>query len=125
MYLVLPVDVQLCAVGPLVVTDFEKALGVLESRKGDFSQKDKADALNNQGGACIYCGTKVREGKGHPDSYELDHRTPIVRRGTRDVENRGVSCRTCNRKKGTKTEEEFRNANGGNAAKQKSTRKRE
>jgi len=57
---------------------------------------------------CQWCG-----GEGDPDrgpdgeTWELDHVVPVSRGGTNDAENLVLSCRTCNRRKGAMTGEEF------------------
>lgn len=49
---------------------------------------------------CAYCGA---DGATH-----ADHRVPIARGGRNEISNILPSCRRCNRRKGTRTEEEFR-----------------
>lgn len=57
-----------------------------------------------QGGLCFYCSAPLAEG------VETDHKTPLGRRGgTNEPENICLACRSCNRKKGVRTEYEFRN----------------
>lgn len=53
-----------------------------------------------QGGRCQYCN-KVLVG------YEIDHMTPLTRGGRHEPSNICLACRTCNRRKNTKTAEEF------------------
>lgn len=38
----------------------------------------------------------------------VDHRTPIARGGSNGIENLVPACNSCNSKKGTRTEPEFR-----------------
>lgn len=58
-----------------------------------------------QGGLCYYCGSELNFGK--KGEVHLDHKTPIQRGGLHTATNIVYSCRQCNQKKGTKTEEEF------------------
>ena len=41
---------------------------------------------------------------------DIDHRTPLARGGSNDRRNLHLLCRTCNLRKGTKTDREFRQA---------------
>jgi RHS repeat-associated protein len=56
---------------------------------------------------CHYCGQRTRPERGYPNSAEEDHALPWSRGGQTIEENRNHSCRTCNRRKGAKTEAEF------------------
>jgi hypothetical protein len=58
---------------------------------------------------CAYCTKEITPGAGHPSSYEADHRQPFSRGGPTTDENLAPACRTCNRSKGAKTPEEFKN----------------
>lgn len=59
------------------------------------------EALRKQyGGRCGYCGSTER--------IEADHRTPLCRGGSNDIDNILPACRSCNRRKHQKTEDEFR-----------------
>ena len=51
--------------------------------------------------ACAYCGQWT-------EALTMDHRVPIARGGQHVAANIIPACRTCNAKKGTTTEEEFR-----------------
>lgn len=50
---------------------------------------------------CAYCGVKT-------DRPEADHRTPLCRGGSNLIANILPACLGCNRRKGRKTEDEFR-----------------
>jgi len=56
--------------------------------------------LARHGGACAYCGSNVL--------IEIDHRIPLIRGGSNTIDNMLPACRSCNRRKNRKTEEEFR-----------------
>jgi hypothetical protein len=76
------------------------------------------------GWICHYCGIKLipydKENKYCEliegvwvikDGYafsQLEHKTPECRGGSNDIDNLALSCPTCNLKKGTKTELEFK-----------------
>lgn len=49
------------------------------------------------GGHCYSCGSAVTQ-----DFFELDHLIPVVDGGTSEESNLAVSCRWCNRSRGTK-----------------------
>mgnify|MGYP001566747588 CR=1 FL=1 len=52
---------------------------------------------------CYLCFNPILFGEDH-----LEHKIPISRGGTNEYNNLAISCKKCNRKKYTKTEEEFR-----------------
>ncbi len=57
--------------------------------------------LCEQDGKCAYCGEML------PTVYHIDHKTPVARGGTNDIENLHLTCPRCNLRKGTMTHEEF------------------
>lgn len=52
---------------------------------------------------CYLCLNPIEFKKDH-----LEHKTPVSRGGTNEYNNLGVSCKECNFRKHTKTEEEYR-----------------
>ncbi|HEV8669323.1 MAG TPA: HNH endonuclease signature motif containing protein [Candidatus Limnocylindria bacterium] len=58
------------------------------------------ELIRTHGGRCAYCGST--------DHLEADHRIPLCRGGTNEINNILPACRRCNRRKHRKTEEEFR-----------------
>jgi len=54
-----------------------------------------------QDARCMYCGVLLS------GTYHIDHKTPISRGGTNDLENLQLLCPTCNLRKHTMTDEEF------------------
>lgn len=52
-------------------------------------------------GVCVYCSTKL-------DKYQIDHKTPVARGGGNENQNLQLLCPTCNRRKGAKTDGEYR-----------------
>jgi 5-methylcytosine-specific restriction endonuclease McrA len=56
--------------------------------------------LEHHGGRCAYCESD--------DNVEIDHRIPLIRGGSNTIENILPACRSCNRRKHRRTEEEFR-----------------
>lgn len=65
----------------------------------------RKELYRRQGGRCIYCGSRQRM-----DLMDIDHRLPVARGGSNDQSNLQLLCRTCNQRKGTKTDREFRQA---------------
>lgn len=51
---------------------------------------------------CYYCGELCNDDK------TIDHKHPVSRGGTNDIDNLVVACRSCNCSKNDKTEEEYR-----------------
>lgn len=57
--------------------------------------------LCEQDARCTYCGVVLSDG------HHIDHKTPISKGGTNDIENLHYTCPKCNMRKGTMTHEEF------------------
>ncbi len=57
--------------------------------------------LDYYGNKCVYCGST--------EKIEIEHRIPLSRGGTNFPANLVPACKTCNCKKGTKTETEYKN----------------
>lgn len=57
--------------------------------------------LCEQDAKCVYCGVLLS------DKYHIDHKTPVSRGGTNDLENLQLLCVTCNLKKSAKTHTEY------------------
>lgn len=62
----------------------------------------QADVLRRQGQRCTYCGDLA-------GPFEFDHIFPVSRGGTNDASNITLACETCNRSKGARTLEEWKN----------------
>ena len=65
----------------------------------------RRELYRRQQGRCVYCGGRQRM-----DLMDVDHKTPLARGGSNDRRNLQLLCRTCNVRKGTKTDREFRQA---------------
>jgi len=52
-------------------------------------------------GSCQYCGV------GLGNNFQVEHRTPLSRGGSNEQENLCLACETCNKQKGSKTEDEY------------------
>lgn len=65
-----------------------------------FTFEEWEALLAEHGGRCAYCGSMER--------IEADHRTPLCGGGSNLIANILPACRSCNRRKHRKTEEEFR-----------------
>ena len=70
-------------------------------------QADEAATAADGTMRCQYCGTEVTPRSGSPKSREYDHVEPWSRGGGSGPDNIKVSCRTCNRSKGSKTPDEW------------------
>ncbi len=68
---------------------------------GSHATEDVKRLYEEQGGRCFYCGKELN------GECELDHKTPLSRRGTDRPENLCWACEWCNRRKQSKTAEEF------------------
>lgn len=66
---------------------------------GSFTGVEFAELCARFDGACAYCGVKER--------LEADHNVPLSRGGSNDITNIVPACGTCNRRKHTKTADEF------------------
>lgn len=67
-----------------------------------FGYEIKEYLLQKFGHRCAYC-----QGKSHDPILEVEHTIPQSRGGTNRVANLAIACETCNRKKGSRTAEEF------------------
>jgi 5-methylcytosine-specific restriction endonuclease McrA len=67
---------------------------------GSHSAEQVLNLLKKQLDRCHYCGEKLTE-------WHQEHKTPLSRGGTDNIENIVVSCPSCNWRKRDKTEEEF------------------
>lgn len=67
---------------------------------GSYTADDVFELFRRQNGECAYCDNP------HP-VMEIDHKHPLSRGGRNDKFNLALACRRCNRRKGTKTVEEF------------------
>lgn len=65
-----------------------------------FTLRQWLTLLDAHHGRCGYCGSTER--------IEADHRIPLCRGGTNSIDNILPACISCNRRKHSKTEEEFR-----------------
>ncbi len=70
-----------------------------------FGPEVRKELYRRQQGRCVYCGSRQRM-----DLMDIDHRTPLARGGSNDRRNLQLLCRTCNLRKRTKTDREFRQA---------------
>ena len=67
---------------------------------GEFTVDQAQALLVEQGGCCAYCRADVR--------LSLDHKTPLSRGGSNGIENLQWLCISCNSRKRTRTDEEYR-----------------
>lgn len=78
-----------------------KRRAVQHNAQGSHTADDIADLFDEQEGRCPYCNVFLR-------SWHVDHKTPLTRGGSNDKNNLQLTCATCNTRKHTKTDEEFR-----------------
>jgi 5-methylcytosine-specific restriction protein A len=62
------------------------------------------ELFEKQHGKCMYCGKDKHE----PSDFDLDHKIPVARGGTNDISNFQLLCGSCNSRKRTTTDDEFR-----------------
>ena len=75
----------------------------LTTERKKFNLELKKNLAAAQGGKCMYCGRKP-----DLDLMDIDHKNPISKGGTNTKRNLQVLCRTCNTRKGARTDREFR-----------------
>jgi 5-methylcytosine-specific restriction endonuclease McrA len=73
----------------------------LQAAEGSYQVGDITLIRKAQNDACYYCGCALN-GLG-----EKDHKVPLSNGGTNWAFNIALACRTCNRDKGNKSEQEF------------------
>jgi len=69
----------------------------------NITQVEIDELLNQYNHKCFYCNIEVKKGI----NLHLDHKIPLSRNGEHSINNLAPSCKTCNLKKGTKTDLEF------------------
>lgn len=79
----------------------QKRRNVILKNVGNFDIHDINKIYKKQEGICVYCKKTLGT------DYHIDHKTPITRGGSNFPKNLQVTCPSCNRKKNTKTHEEF------------------
>lgn len=55
--------------------------------------------------SCFYCNSRLQE-----NEKTVDHKLPVSRGGTNDMNNLVICCKSCNSKKNNQTEDEYRRA---------------
>jgi 5-methylcytosine-specific restriction endonuclease McrA len=68
---------------------------------GSHTVDDILDLFDEQEGRCPYCNVYLRD-------WHVDHKTPLARGGDNGKTNLQLTCPTCNVRKHTKTDAEFR-----------------
>jgi len=72
---------------------------------GSYTRKEISDLFEQQEGFCYYCGKLLYSS--FDRRIHIEHKVPIFRGGSNNIENIALSCARCNHKKGTKTDTEF------------------
>jgi len=62
---------------------------------------------NRTNGKCYFCQKSLGKLQNRHGRWEMEHIQPISKGGTNDLHNIVASCCSCNRKKGTKSVQEF------------------
>lgn len=73
-----------------------------ECKRERIDPKLRSQILKRDGLHCHYCGTKTS-----PRTRQLDHVVSVVAGGKNTPNNLVVSCKTCNRRKGKKTYQQY------------------
>lgn len=74
---------------------------IREHYRGRFPKIEFQKMLVLQDGKCAYCGVLLG------DDFHVDHRMPVSRGGSDEIENLCCACPPCNLRKSTMTAEEF------------------
>jgi 5-methylcytosine-specific restriction endonuclease McrA len=72
---------------------------------GSHTLKELKLLFDKQEGRCHYCSSLLYSS--FDNEIHVDHKTPLIRGGSNYIENIAIACAPCNRRKHTKTEEEF------------------
>jgi 5-methylcytosine-specific restriction endonuclease McrA len=67
---------------------------------GSYTLEELNTLFKEQDSRCFYCGQLL-------EAYHIDHKTPISRGGSNNIDNIALACAPCNLSKYTKTAEEF------------------
>ncbi len=76
-------------------------------KRKNIGKKVKELLYKDQSGKCMYCGRKL--GIAY---LQVDHKTPVARKGSDRVTNLQLLCSPCNTRKGDMTNGEFRKKYG-------------
>jgi 5-methylcytosine-specific restriction endonuclease McrA len=87
--------------GEAVKAHVRKRRAAIHGANGSHSADNIADLFDEQEGRCPYCDVFLR-------SWHVDHKTPLTRGGANCRDNLQLTCATCNTRKHTKTDAEFR-----------------
>jgi len=61
------------------------------SRRAGLSMRTRYNVLTRDGHRCVYCGATPQD-----DRLQIDHKVPVSKGGSDDMENLVTACRTCN-----------------------------
>lgn len=78
----------------------------LKNTEGSYSADDITCLYEEQSGLCAYCGIRLY------GEYDIDHVVPLSRGGSNWPDNLLLACPSCNRRKNTKTLEEWMEVRG-------------
>lgn len=82
----------------------------INKTEGTHTIEEWENLLKEHDYICYYCGCKLKTERNYrgKDKATRDHKIPITRGGTDNIDNIFPSCRSCNSSKGNMTEEEFK-----------------
>ena len=80
---------------------------LINSNGGSFTADELNALFEQQEGFCFYCG-KLLFGS-FETAFHVEHKVPLSRGGSNNIDNIALSCAKCNLSKHTKTHDEFLN----------------
>jgi 5-methylcytosine-specific restriction endonuclease McrA len=78
---------------------------------GSFTIRELNDLFAQQEGFCAYCGELLYQS--FDSEFHVEHKIPVSKGGSSDIENIALACSKCNLAKGNLTDEEFTLKLGG------------
>ncbi len=79
----------------------------MPNERGQMDAAVRSALHEAQGGKCMYCARALPV-----DVMHIDHKTPVSRNGSDDMDNLQALCSTCNLSKGSMTDQEYRDKIG-------------
>ena len=96
-----------------ILSDFSDSTlseyGIIQlDSKRTFTLSEKRVRFNKVGGKCECCGVSISS----PEMSEADHIIPYSQGGTTTIDNLQITCRSCNRSKGSNSESHYNQLTG-------------
>ena len=91
-----------------ILSDFSDSTlseyGIIQlDSKRTFTKSEKRVRFNKVGGKCECCDVSISS----PEMSEADHIIPYSQGGTTTIDNLQITCRSCNRSKGSNSESHY------------------